>query len=121
MDTDLDIIDPIRAGEIVHCLIERLKANYIFPEAAAQICDGLQKHLEDGEYYDISEGEFLALALTVHMQEINHDEHLWVHWHPEQLPDDDGQLRLNQAWQEQRRLETRLANYGLPKMEQILG
>ncbi len=64
------------------------------PDVAEQICTGLKKHLEDGVYADITEGEFLAFALTMHTQEVCHDEHLWVRWHPEPLPDDDASL----AW-----------------------
>jgi hypothetical protein len=109
-----------RAG-IVQSLIGKLKANYIFPEIAEQISAGLQKHLEDGDYNDLSEGELFALALTMHLQEINHDEHLWVRWHPQPLPEHEGQLRQNPEWQAARKLEARLDNYGLYKVERLPG
>lgn len=114
-------IDPITQAEIVQSLSEKLIACYVFPEVAKQICMHLQKHLENGEYANITEGEFFALALTMHLQEVNHDEHLWVRWHAEPLPDEEGQLRLNQEWQEQRQLEARLDNYGLYKVERLPG
>ncbi len=113
--------DNINPAELVHSLAEKLRANYIFPEIADQICACLQKHLDDGEYADITEGEFLALALTLHMQEVNHDEHLWVRWHAEPLPDDDGQLRLNPQWQEEQRRKARLDNHGVHKVERLPG
>ena len=69
---------------------------------AEQICIRLQKHLEDGEYTDITEGEFLAFALTTHMQEVNQDEHLWVRWYAEPLPDHEGPLRQNQEWMDEK-------------------
>ncbi len=118
---DTPPIDAAAQAEIIQSLIEKLKANYVFPEAAEQICARLQKGLENGEYREISEGEFFAYALTTHMQEVNHDEHLWVRWHAEALPEDEGPLRLNQAWQDERRLEARLDNYGLHKVERLLG
>jgi hypothetical protein len=115
------VIDPSTQREILQALSAKLRACYIFPEIAEQICVGLQKHLEEGDYADISEGEFFALALTLNMQEVNHDEHLWVRWHAEPLPDDEGPLRLNQEWQEERKLEARLDNYGLYRVERLPG
>ena len=121
METGQLIINTATHIEIVHRLSEKLKACYVFPDIAEQICGRLQKHLEDGEYTDITEGELFALALTLHMQEVNHDEHLWVRWHPEPLPEDEGPLRLNQEWQEERQLEARLDNYGLHRVERLPG
>jgi ribosomal protein L40E len=120
-DMETGMIDNFDPAELVRNLAEKLRANYIFPEVAEQICVCLQKHLEDGEYADIAEGEFLALALTLHMQEVNHDEHLWVRWHPETLPDDEGQLRLNPQWQEEQRIKARLDNHGVHKVERLPG
>jgi hypothetical protein len=121
MDTNQATMDPATHFEIVKNLSEKLKAYYIFPKIAEQVCIKLQQHLDDGEYSDITEGELFALALTMHMQEVNHDEHLWVRWHPESLPDDDGALRHNQEWQEQRMLEASLDNYGLHRVERLPG
>ena len=121
MDNDPVVIDTATHAELVRSLSERLKACYIFPDIAEEICLRLQKRHEDGEYADITEGEFLALALTVHMQEVNHDEHLWVRWHPEPLPDDDGPLRHNPEWMAERQQEAKLDNYGLHKVERLPG
>ena len=121
MTTEPADIDANTQIEIIQKLSEKLRACYIFPEVAEQICNRLQGYLEAGEYATITEGDLFALALTMHMQEVNHDEHLWIRWQAESLPDDDGQLRLNQAWQEERRLEARLENYGFKKVERRPG
>ena len=121
MDNKQFILDKAIQAEIVQSLSEKLRANYVFPDVAEQICDCLQKHLKNGDYTDITEGEFFALALTLHMQEVNHDEHLWVKWHPEPLPVDEIPLRLNQEWQDERKLEARLGNYGLHRVERLPG
>lgn len=121
MSNDPVVLDTTTHTELVRSLSERLKACYVFPDIAEEICIRLQKHYEDGEYADITEGEFLALALTVHMQEVNHDEHLWVRWHPEPLPDDDGPLRHNPEWIAERQQEAKLDNYGLHKVERLPG
>ena len=92
-----DPTDPSASAALVSTLCAKLRANYIFPEVAEQICANLEKHVQAGEYAGLDEGELLALALTIHLQEVNHDEHLWVRWHEQPLPEDDGQLRLNVA------------------------
>jgi hypothetical protein len=121
MDTKHLVLDAIIQIEIIKSLSEKLRSYYIFPEIAEQICLCLRKHLEAGEYADITEGDFFALALTLHLQEVNHDEHLWVRWHPELLPDGDGPLRLNQEWRHEQRLEASLNNYGFYKLERLPG
>lgn len=115
------LIDTSAHTEIIQNLSDKLKAYYIFPDIAQQISAHLRQRLEDGEYTNITEGQLFALALTLHMQEINHDEHLWVKWHPEPLPDDEGPLRHNKEWQEERILEARLDNFGLHKVERLPG
>jgi Peptidase family S41/N-terminal domain of Peptidase_S41 in eukaryotic IRBP len=121
VDIEQIYVDRSTQTEIVQSLAEKLKAHYVFPDIAGQICTCLQEHLDGGDYADITEGEFLALALTLHMQEVNHDEHLWVRWHPQPLPDYEGPVRHNQEWQEERNLEARLDNYGLHKVERLPG
>lgn len=107
--------------EIVRSLSEKLKAHYVFPEIAEKICLCLKKHLEDGDYSGITEDELFALALTLHLQEVNHDEHLWVRWHAEPLPENDDPLRLDPAWQEEQKLKARLDNFGIHRVERLPG
>ena len=106
---------------IVQNLSDKLRAHYIFPDIAEQISARLQKYLEDGEYADITEDELLALALTMRMREVSHDEHLWVQWHPEPLPDETRPLKHSPQWQDERKLEARLDNHGLHKVERLPG
>ena len=121
MEIDPTAIDATTKAEIVHCLSEKLSANYVFPDVAEQICDRLQEHLQAGEYAEITEGGFFAYALTVHLQEVSQDEHLWVRWHATPLPEQEEQLHLNQAWLDEQRLKAELGNYGLHKVERLPG
>ena len=116
-----DPTDPLASAKLVSTLCAKLRASYIFPEIAEQICANLLKHLLAGDYADLDEGELLALALTIHLQEVNHDEHLWVRWHADPLPDEDDQLRLNPEWQAQRRLEAAQDNFGVHQVERLPG
>jgi len=107
--------------EVVLALMEKMRAYYIFPDIAEQICVRLEKHLNNGDYIGINEGEFFAYALTQHIQEVNHDEHLWVKWHPDSLPDEEEALRLNQAWVTEQKQVAKLDNYGFHKVERLPG
>lgn len=121
METERDFIDPSTQEEIIKQLSEKLKSCYIFPDVAEKICLHLQERLQDGEYAGICEGNLFALALTMSLQEVNQDEHLWVKWHGEELPTDNEPLHLNTAWQEKQRQQAMLDNYGIHKLERYPG
>jgi hypothetical protein len=48
----------------------------------------------------------------MHLQEVSHDEYLWVRWHAQPLPDHEGQVRQNQEWQAAQRLKASFDNFG---------
>lgn len=121
MNSDGLVLDIDAQKAIIDTLSERLRACYIYPVVAEQIVTHLRTYLDNGEYSEFTDGELFALALTMHMQEVNHDEHLWVCWHPEPLPDFEGQLRLDSGWQEQQMLKACLENFGLYRLERLPG
>lgn len=108
-------------SEVIRSLSEKLRAYYIFPDVAEKICNGLQKHLDDGDYNGMDEGEFFAYAPTAHMQEVCHDEHVWVKWHSEPLPDGEEVLRLSKKWMDEQHIQAKLNNYGFYKVERMAG
>lgn len=114
-------IDPTTLAEIIQALSQKLRQNYIHPEIAEQVCVKLEKHLGKGDYTGIDEGEFLALALTEHMQSVSHDEHLWVHWYPDPLPEHEGSLLQNEERIAEFKERARLENYGFHKVERMPG
>ncbi len=114
-------IDAAPSAQLVQALSEKLRTSYVFPDVAERICSRLQQHLADGDYDDLEEAELLALALTLHMQEVSQDEHLWVRWHPEPLPGDENALHQNQEWIAAQKLEAQLDNYGFHRVERLPG
>jgi len=114
-------LNPKMHASIIQNLSSKLRANYIFPEVADQVCDQLQKHLEDGDYDTITEGEFFALALTEEMQAVTKDKHLGVRWFPQPLPEDEGSQLQNQERLTQFRKMAKLDNYGFYKAERMIG
>jgi C-terminal processing protease CtpA/Prc len=117
----MHLLDPGEKSQIVLDLIAKLKEKYIFPDVAEQVGKDLQQRLGAGEYDDLSEGEFFAYALTQHMQEISKDEHLWLRWHPEPLPEHDGSLLQNEVKLAELKQGARLKNYGIFKAERLPG
>ncbi len=57
----------------------------------------------------------------MHLQEVNHDEHLWVRWHDKPLPEADDPLRLNEEWQEEQKRNAQAENFGVGKVERLRG
>jgi retinol-binding protein 3 len=117
----LFVLNAATQTEILANLFQKLSTCYIFPDAAEEICRNLQFHIDAGEYIDIVEGEFFAYALTTHLQEVNHDEHLWVRFHPDPLPDDDGPFHQNQIWRDKQYREAKQNNFGIHKAEILPG
>jgi len=66
-------MNPAIHPEVIKFFSEKLRAYYIFSDEAEKMCAGLQKHPEEGDYNDITDGNFFAYVLTTHMQEICHD------------------------------------------------
>jgi C-terminal processing protease CtpA/Prc len=114
-------IDLKTQTNIIQALSEKLADNYVYPDVAAKIVEGLIKHLENGDYEEITDGEFFAYTLTQHLQEINHDEHLWVRWHPDPLPDHEGSMLQNEEKLIELRQTARLENFGIHKVERLPG
>lgn len=113
--------DPATQAEIIQTLSQKLRQNYIFPEIAEQICVKLQEHLDKGDYTDLDEGEFFALALTEQMQSVSRDEHLWVRWYPDTLPEHVGSLLQNKERVAELKERARFENYGFYKVERMPG
>lgn len=81
------VISKALKSEIIQTLCEKLRENYVYPDAAEQICEHLQEKLRSSAFVGLDEGEFFAYFVTQYMQQVNHDEHLWVRFHPEPLPE----------------------------------
>lgn len=121
METKIDVIDKTMHTELVKSLSEKLKAYYVFPSIAEEICIRLQKHLDEGDYSEITNGGLLANELTQHIQEVNQDKHLIVRWYPEPLPDEEGPMQQDQGWLDEWRQLAQYDNFGLHKAERLPG
>ena len=121
METPSDPINPTDIDEIIQVLIERLKATYVFPDIAEQICHVLEKNLAQGTFNDITQPETFAQILTEQIQSINHDEHLRVRWSDAELPEQNDSLLRDPAYFEELRQQAELDNFGIHKAERLPG
>jgi C-terminal processing protease CtpA/Prc len=114
-------IDTNTQYEIIQNLTEKIRTLYVLPDIAEEICQQIKKHLDVGDYADITEGKFFAYALTQHLQETSQDEHLWVRWHAEPLPDKAEALRENPVWEAEQKRAAALDNDGFYRVERLPG
>jgi hypothetical protein len=113
--------DPGTLQVLIQQICQKLRHNYIYPEMAEKICANLDNHFASGAYLDINEADFLAYALTTHLQETNHDRHLWIRWHPEPILGTGDALHQNDEWLVAQKLKAQSQNYGLRKVEILPG
>jgi hypothetical protein len=78
---DFRIDAPTRA-RVVDAAIEKLDANYVFPEVAKRMADTVRARLSRGVYDDVTNGLTFASTLTQHFQEVSRDKHLRVNFFP---------------------------------------
>lgn len=93
-------VSEIDVEEVVRRLVELLRARYVFPDVAEQICQLISERFESGVYSIVESGELLATMLTSDLQSINQDRHLAVRHKPdlvESMLSSDPSERLQDA------------------------
>lgn len=114
-------VDRADQTRIVQNLFQKVKEFYLFPEQVDDLCSQVMEQLASADYADINDGEFFAYALTTYIQAITRDEHFWVKFHSDVLPDQGGSMRNNPDWIESQRLLAEQDNYGFHKVERLPG
>jgi len=114
-------IENTAQGEVISQLIQKIRSNYVSPEMAEKICIHIDQTWKNGEYRELTDGDLFALGLTIQLQEVSHDEHLWVRYHAESIPSGEAALRFNQIWQEQQKNNAERENFGLHKLDILPG
>ena len=80
--------------EIIQSLKEKVKAYYVFPEVAEEICTRLENWQTEADTDD----EAFAEALTAELQEVSGDKHLAVRWQEDPLPEHEGSMLQNEEF-----------------------
>jgi hypothetical protein len=79
-------LDGAERQRIVEAASAKLNEYYVYAETARKMAAALNKHLKDGDYNEISEGDVFASRLTTDLQTVSHDKHLRVNYSPFKLP-----------------------------------
>jgi retinol-binding protein 3 len=79
-------IDATTRAKVIEALIKELNGKYIFPDVASQLEKSLRERVGRKEYDSIISAATFSKTLSEHLQEINHDKHLGVHYINRELP-----------------------------------
>jgi hypothetical protein len=82
------VIDKATRKEAVTTLIAKLNEHYVFPDKAKQVEAVLLKHLKDGRYDAMTDGEQFAYQLTLDLRGMARDLHMSVRARAEPVPHD---------------------------------
>ena len=75
-------LDAAAKKRVIEAAIERLDANYVFPDVAAKMASAVRERLGRGEYDSVDDALGFATLLTKHFREVSKDKHLRVTWNP---------------------------------------
>src|SRR4051812_25634031 len=62
----------------INTLIDQVTRYYVFPDVGEQVSDVLRQRLADGDYRGLADEQALGDAVTVDMQSVNGDQHLFL-------------------------------------------
>lgn len=119
-----DTIDAKLRDEITSKLVEKLRDHYIFPEAALEMVQMVQRWQEADEYAHLTSGTEFCLLLTTHLQEICHDKHLHVRYslEPVDMQEPGTDLEELSPREQERQYEMALHNnFGVMRSERLPG
>ncbi|MGW0766339.1 S41 family peptidase [Streptomyces sp. NPDC002676] len=88
---------------------------YVFPEVGDRIAALLRRRLAEGAY-DAGSAEELGARVTADLQSDNGDLHLRLMYHPDRVPEEQGEATLAEM---RRRFDTSLG--GVPRVELLTG
>src|SRR5687767_4943200 len=71
-------LDAAARKRVIETAIEKLDANYVFPDVAAKMGEAVRGRLGRGEYDSVSDGGTFARLLTEHLRAVSNDRHLRV-------------------------------------------
>ena len=67
-------------------MLEKIEANYVFPDVGKKMAAAIRARQEKKEYDAITSGQEFAETLTKHLREVCKDKHLGVRYFSEPMP-----------------------------------
>lgn len=113
-------IDAAERKAAIDGVLEKVAANYVFPDVGKKMAAAVRARHEKGEYDSITSGKELADTLTKHLREVCKDKHLGVGFVAEPLP--KGLDRGPSPEEEKKMIAgAALRNFGFKKVERLGG
>jgi C-terminal processing protease CtpA/Prc len=109
----------VSAADLIESILDKLRAQYVFPEIATEVETAIRLRLDQDEYAELSIANLCA-ALTEHMQAVSHDKHLRVFYSVEPRSTEERTYGTDE-WRKFEYLSDSLINFGLQKVELLPG
>jgi hypothetical protein len=77
------LMDASITKKVIDSTCHALLRNYVYPQKASAMRDGLKKRLKDGAYDKITDGAELAVLLTRDIRSVHSDNHLSIRYDPQ--------------------------------------
>ncbi len=106
--------------EVIESLLSNLSSDYIFPETAVKIADGIRSKQKSGAYSKITDSHEFARQLTEDLRAIGKDRHLGVRFFGDRVEGVPAADREKQQKEIQNHV-MKVANYGFRKVEILQG
>src|SRR5262245_4721116 len=111
-------IDAAERKAVIDGVLEKIEANYVFPDVGKKMAEAVRARAEKKEYDKITSAPELAETLTKHLREVCKDLHLGVRYSPEPIPQGSG---TGPTAEEIKRFRdsAALRNFGFKKVERL--
>lgn len=106
--------------EVIEGILQKVNANYVFPEIATKMTTAIHDRVAKKEYDSITSAEAFAEKLTTDLREICHDKHLRVVYSNREIPVRPTSGPTPEQIAENRRA-SQVFNYGFEKVERMPG
>jgi retinol-binding protein 3 len=114
-------IDASTRSKVIAGVSRRLEEGYVFPDKAAEMVKVLRERSRRGEYDRITRAHALADTLTAHLQAVSRDKHLSVAYDSRGIQDEPPDAEPPTEDQQRRSSFARWMNFGLERVERLLG
>ncbi len=108
-------------GKVVAGVLRRLEEGYVIPEKASAMVRAVRERARRGEYDKITSAHALADSLTQHLRAVSRDLHLSVVYDSRGIQDEPPGSDSPAAEQGRRSTFARWMNYGLERVERLMG
>jgi hypothetical protein len=114
-------IDPSTRDQVIAGVLRRLEEGYVFPDKAAEMVRAVRERARRGAYKDIRSAHALADTLTRHLRAVSRDKHLSVEYDSRGVQDEPPDAEPSADEQRKRSTFARWMNYGVERVERLMG